>query len=70
MQDSRITLKKVIQKWLPLSTPGRVTRMRSRRGSGGYVYVEVLSASGPVSMYFFRHGDGDWCVFPPSVIAN
>ncbi|WP_234825198.1 hypothetical protein [Cupriavidus necator] len=39
--------------------------MRDDAYQRGYVQVEVEQASGALSLLFFRHADGSWCVFPP-----
>ncbi len=70
MQASGISLRGLIDKWLGsnLAAPARITRLRrSLTCRGGCVRVDVARPSGPVSMFFFRHDDGCWCVFPPSL---
>ena len=37
----------------------------SRAGRCRYVCVEASRASGVLAIFFFRHADGSWCVFPP-----
>nr|WP_084688669.1 hypothetical protein [Paraburkholderia oxyphila] len=62
------SLRSQVEKWLaPIpSVPVRVTRFsRVRSSQWCYVRVEVDRPTGPVGMFFFRHGDGTWCVFPP-----
>ncbi|MDF3839889.1 hypothetical protein P3W85_44195 [Cupriavidus basilensis] len=62
------TLRGLIDKWLgPTSTTSaRITRVRSPQlRPGGCVRVEVVRASDELSLYFFRHEDGAWRVFPP-----
>jgi hypothetical protein len=62
------SLRKMVERWLA-PDPGmqvRVTEFRnSRSKSQCYVRVETLRPAGPVSMFFFRHQDGTWCIFPP-----
>ncbi|MDW9247733.1 hypothetical protein C7S13_4746 [Burkholderia cepacia] len=36
-----------------------------RNGNKRCVCVESRRDADPVALYFFRHGDGSWCVFPP-----
>jgi hypothetical protein len=58
----------MVQKWLSLSdgSPARVTAFgRTRGGKVPYVNVAVERAGELLSIIFFRHRDGSWCVFPP-----
>jgi hypothetical protein len=63
------SLRWQVEKWLAPApaTPVHVTRF-SRTGSGGhrYVCVETSSPAGVRALFFFRHDDGSWCVFPPT----
>ncbi|WP_454721476.1 MULTISPECIES: hypothetical protein [Cupriavidus] len=73
MQTTRVSLRGLIDKWLGarLAAPARITRVRgARAGQGGCVRVEVAGPSGQLSMFFFRHGDCGWCVFPPALGAG
>ena len=68
MNVAERSLRLLVEKWLAPtpSTPVRVTRFsRARSNQRRYVRVEVLRPTGPVGLFFFRHGDGTWCVFPP-----
>jgi hypothetical protein len=38
---------------------------RTRVGHRRYVRVETSQPTGTRSLFFFRHDDGYWCVFPP-----
>jgi hypothetical protein len=63
------SLRAVVEKWLefePLKT-ARVT-MSGRTPSGGrrYVCVETTQDGEKLALFFFRHGDGCWRVFPPA----
>lgn len=68
MNGSEISLRSLVDKWLAptLSMPahvakcGRVLATHSR-----YVKIDGRTASGPLTIVFFKHGDGSWCVFPP-----
>lgn len=63
------SLRFLVDKWLApeLSTPVRVTEFsRTRFGGRRYVRVETALAEGVRSLFFFRHDDGCWCVFPPT----
>ncbi|MCP2091812.1 UNVERIFIED_ORG: hypothetical protein J2Y81_007918 [Paraburkholderia sediminicola] len=62
------SLRLQVEKWLvpTHSTPVRVTQFsRTRSNQRRYVCVEVLRPAGSVGIFFFRHDDGRWCVFPP-----
>jgi hypothetical protein len=57
-----------VEKWLGSvsSLQTRVTRFsRSAQNPWRCVRVEALRGSGTLSIVFFRHDDGSWCVFPP-----
>jgi hypothetical protein len=48
------------------STKVRVAEFRSRRAKRQcHVRVEIAIPTGPVGMFFFRHRDGNWRIFPP-----
>lgn len=67
METGKTSLRWLIGKWLGPSdaTPARVTRIaRSRVNRSGCVRVEMGQGAGQLAMFFFRHGDGSWCVFP------
>ncbi|CAE6753911.1 hypothetical protein R70006_03162 [Paraburkholderia domus] len=68
MNAAERSLRLLVEKWLgptPL-VPGRVTQFgRTRSGHRRYVCIEVLRPAGAVGLFFFRHDDGTWCVFPP-----
>ncbi|GAB7523459.1 hypothetical protein [Paraburkholderia sp. 2C] len=63
------SLRLLVEKWLaPLAaTPLHVTHFgRTRNDGTRYVRVEASSVDGPRALFFFRHDDGCWCVFPPT----
>ena len=62
------SLREMVAHWLnpDSSMPVRVIRYRSGWANRQlYVQVETRKSQGPVAMYFFRHEDGAWRVFPP-----
>lgn len=62
------TLRSLVEKWLgPVSaTPVRITRSgRAQSNQGVYVHIELLLERGTVGLFFFRHRDGSWRMFPP-----
>lgn len=67
MGTGAMSLRGLMAKWLGPdgSTTARITRMRDAARHHGYVQVEVEHSSGVLSLLFFRHADGSWCVFPP-----
>nr|WP_234480921.1 MULTISPECIES: hypothetical protein [Paraburkholderia] len=69
MNIAEKSLRFLVEKWLaPTSaTPARITRF-SRTGSAQsrYVCVEARRPKGPIALFFFRHDDGTWHVFPPA----
>ncbi|MGF6756567.1 hypothetical protein [Paraburkholderia sp. GAS334] len=73
MNSAEKSLRFLVDKWL---APTPTTRLRviqfGRIGRIGcerrrYVRVEALAPSGSRAIFFFRHDDGFWCVFPPSI---
>ena len=66
---SEQSLRCQVEKWLAPAPaiPVHVTRF-SRTGWNGqrYVCVETSSAEGARALFFFRHDDGNWFVFPPT----
>ena len=69
MSTHERSLRVQVEKWLGADPAGRtrVTRFcRSRLNPWRYVRVEIARDSGALSIIFFRHEDGSWCVFPPA----
>ncbi|MFM0401960.1 hypothetical protein PQR30_21070 [Paraburkholderia aspalathi] len=61
------SLRCQVEKWLAPApaTPVRVTAFsRTRLGGRRYVCVESASPSGTHMLFFFKHDDGSWYVFP------
>jgi len=66
---SECSLRFLVDKWLAPgpSIPVRVTEFsRTRSGGRRYVRVETALTAGARGLFFFRHDDGCWCVFPPT----
>ncbi|HEV3104091.1 MAG TPA: hypothetical protein VGZ01_00160 [Trinickia sp.] len=64
------SLRQLVDKWLAPtpSTPARVTRIgRMPLERRRYIRVETAHTTGTLAIFFFRHDDGSWCVFPPAV---
>jgi hypothetical protein len=61
-------LRNQVEKWLAAGAaiPVRVTAFsRTQRGRRRYVRVQTSSPQGEHALFFFRHDDGHWRVFPP-----
>ncbi|MFL9959335.1 hypothetical protein PQR65_38810 [Paraburkholderia nemoris] len=66
MSEGRMSLRAVIDKWVGRTptNPIRVVRhgdARSRR----YVQVALSGSQTAHMIFFFRHDNGNWNVFPP-----
>ncbi|CAB3810558.1 hypothetical protein LMG28688_07269 [Paraburkholderia caffeinitolerans] len=69
MNGRERTLRVLAEKWLGEegARAARVTRFsHGARRRWRYVCVEAGRPGGVFSIFFFRHDDGSWCVFPPS----
>lgn len=63
------SLRVLIKDWFGNGGHFRVTRPdRSKSMPWRVVRVEVARTSGTFAIVFFRHDDGSWCVYPPSVV--
>ncbi|WP_354683328.1 hypothetical protein [Cupriavidus necator] len=63
------SLRFQVEKWLAPgpSTPVHVVEFsRTRLGRRRYVYVETTQPDSLRALFFFRHDDGCWRVFPPA----
>ncbi|WP_454739256.1 hypothetical protein [Cupriavidus necator] len=67
MDRKGTALRRALEKWLGVkaTTPTRITRVRKPGQHFGCVQVDISRASGNLSLFFFRHADGSWRVFPP-----
>lgn len=69
MNSAEGNLHLLVDKWLgptpeaPLRVMGFGRLPSTRRR---YVCVETLRPTGALTIYFFLHDDGRWCVFPPA----
>lgn len=69
MKAGHQSLRLLVEKWLAptAATPLHVTRCTWTHASlTRSVRVETIRNSAPVALFFFRHDDGTWCVFPPA----
>ncbi|MDR5783005.1 hypothetical protein QCE63_26725 [Caballeronia sp. LZ065] len=60
------SLRYQVDKWLaPGSMPVRVRQFSRTRPDGRrYVCVEASHGQASRALFFFRHDDGHWCVYP------
>jgi hypothetical protein len=68
MNTAERSLRSLVEKWLTptAATPIRVTRFSpSGFSRARYVRVDTQRPDGSVGLFFFRHDDGTWHVFPP-----
>ncbi|WP_233853614.1 hypothetical protein [Paraburkholderia sp. HD33-4] len=68
MNDTIIPLRALVEKWLAPThaTPAHVVRTgRMAITRARYVRLEGAISSRPLTIVFFRHGNGSWGVFPP-----
>ncbi|MPW20026.1 hypothetical protein GCT13_24820 [Paraburkholderia sp. CNPSo 3157] len=73
MNTAEKSLRSLVDRWLtPTSaTPVRVIQFgRTSSSRGRYVRVEAHRPDGPVALFFFRHNDGTWRVFPPDTARS
>jgi pyridoxine/pyridoxamine 5'-phosphate oxidase len=66
MEQLRVSLRSVVEKWLGAAAheSARVFRL-SDAHSRRYVRVVLSNSMNEQGMFFFRHHDGSWRVFPP-----
>ncbi|RDK07643.1 hypothetical protein [Cupriavidus lacunae] len=63
-------LRAQVEKWLapgPTTSVHVVEFSRTHLGRRRYVCVETMQPAGLRALFFFRHDDGCWRVFPPAV---
>ncbi|SEA41653.1 hypothetical protein SAMN05192564_1011403 [Paraburkholderia sartisoli] len=69
MNTRERSLRNLVESWLGSERTEdiRVTRYsRIGRKVRRHVCVEAVRESGTLTIVFFRHDDGSWCVFPPA----
>jgi len=69
VSTGRQSLRWLINKWFAFDTEADDRSTRARRvqfKSGRCVCVEAKHTGGKVVIFFFRHDDGSWQVFPPA----
>lgn len=71
MNTPETSLRCLVEKWFGSDSEmrARVTHFsHSRASRWRYVCVASRRATGELSIFFFRHDDGSWSVFPPQTI--
>jgi hypothetical protein len=69
MESHFKSLRELVNDWFGNGERFRITRPDvAKTLSCRAVQVEVTRSSGTLALVFFRHGDGSWCVYPPSAI--
>lgn len=71
MNIQHASLRELVDKWLAptLASPGRMTHFsRTADSRHRYVRIEAAHPTGVLAIFFFRHDDGSWCVFPPTAM--
>lgn len=68
MSPTGKTLHWAVDKWLAPTPamPARVVRFCRTQMHRRCVCVEAVRPNGLLSIFFFRHDDGSWNVFPPA----
>jgi hypothetical protein len=66
MTEGRMSLRAVIDKWVgrTATNPIKIVRHGDAR-SGRYVLVSLSRSATMQTIFFFRHDNGSWNVFPP-----
>jgi hypothetical protein len=70
MHVAEKSLRYLVEKWLAPTPAMRIHVIQFGRtglAKGRYVRVEASAPSGSRAIFFFRHDDGHWCVFPPAI---
>ncbi|RDJ99083.1 hypothetical protein DLM46_30320 [Paraburkholderia lacunae] len=71
MAAAEKSLRVLVDRWFG-ATGGRVVRVQLRRLPGPTaarcICVEAQRPAGTLTVFFFRHNDGSWHVFPPETI--
>lgn len=72
MKNTKVqSLRYQVEKWLAPTMPVHVTVFgRTHSGRRRYVCVETRQPAGSRALFFFRHDDGCWQVFPPAADAR
>ncbi|RQS57033.1 hypothetical protein DID96_36835 [Burkholderia sp. Bp8963] len=68
MSSTEKTLHWAVDKWLAPTPamPARVVRLRRTQMHRRCVCVQAMGPGGLLLIFFFRHDDGSWNVYPPA----
>ncbi|EEA02311.1 conserved hypothetical protein [Burkholderia sp. H160] len=68
MNRTEMTLHWAVEKWLAptLAMHAPVVRVRRTAVHRRCVCIEAVRPGGLLSIFFFRHDDGSWNVYPPA----
>jgi len=69
MSTAEKSLRLLVEKWLGAASAQPLRVLMTQRSQSGRicrVCIEANCPSGPVTLFFFRHDDGSWHVFPPA----
>jgi len=64
------SLRYLVEKWLAPTPAMQIHVVQFGRMSldkRRYVRIEASTPTGSRAIFFFRHDDGIWCVFPPAI---
>jgi hypothetical protein len=68
MNTAEKSLRYLVDKWLAPAPQAQIRVLRfgyMREDRRRYVLIEASATNGSHAIFFFRHDDGCWCVFPP-----
>jgi hypothetical protein len=70
MNTAEKSLHYLVEKWLAPAPHMQIRVLQfghTREDRRRYVQVEASAPNGSHAIFFFRHDDGCWCVFPPRI---
>ncbi|MGF6937266.1 hypothetical protein OKW41_006428 [Paraburkholderia sp. UCT70] len=70
MNTAEKSLRHLVEKWLAPTPTVRIRVVqfgRMRADKMRYAHIEASTLTGTRAIFFFRHADGCWCVFPPQI---
>ena len=71
MNIAEKSLHQLVEKWLAPTSAMRIHVIQFGRtgfANSRYVRVEASTPTGSHAIFFFRHDDGSWSVFPPATL--
>ncbi len=73
MSAQERSLREVVHKWFGRAEFGslHVSRVANERLHQHHcVRVDLPRPGSPITVFFFRHQDGGWAVFPPTIASH